>query len=127
MTNAALLQSQRKLTKLFILVTMTFIVTPTFGRLIVTLFVDIREAWKFELFSILLALVVGSTANPVIYSFRCPRFRQEVVNCCCKRKRLPSVTRSFIKANSYSLTEMKKTCTRTAIVPVSISLGVTSN
>jgi len=76
--NTALSQTRRKLTKLFILV-ISFIVTwtPTFGRLIVTLFVDIREAWKFELFSILLALF-GSTANSVIYSFRCPRFRQEV-------------------------------------------------
>ena len=131
-TNTTLLQSRRKLTKLFILVTITFVVTwtPTFGRLIVTLFVDIREAWKFELFSVLLAMA-GSTANPVIYSFRCPRFRQEVVKllafCCCRRKRLPSITRSFIKANDYSLTDIKRTCTRSAIVPLSISLGVTSS
>ena len=131
-TNAALLRSRRKLTKLFILVTITFIVTwtPTFGRLVVTLFVDIREAWKFELFSILLAMI-GSTANPVIYSFRCPRFRQEVVRllafCCCKRKRLPSVNRSLIKSNSYLLTEKKRTRTQAAIVPVSISLDVTSS
>ena len=126
-TNVALLQSRRKFTKLYILVTVIFIVTwtPTFGRLIVTQFVNIKEAWKFELFSVMLGLV-GSTANPVIYSFRCARFRQEVVKLltfrCCNRKRLGlNVTRTFV-ANSYSLTETKRT--RSAIEPVSISFDV---
>ena len=125
-TNLALLQSRRKLTKLFIFVTVIFIVTwtPTFGRLIVTQFVKSENSWKFELFSILLAMA-GSTANPVIYSFRCPTFRQEVVKLltfrCCKTNRRLNVTRSFV-ANSYSMTETKRT--RAAIEPVSISFGV---
>ncbi|XP_078356426.1 rhodopsin, GQ-coupled-like [Oculina patagonica] len=125
-TNLALLQSRRKLTKLFIIVTLIFIVTwtPTFGRLIVTQFVKSENSWKFELCSILLAMA-GSTANPVIYSFRCPRFRQDVVKLlpirCCKRNRRPKVTRSFA-ANSYSLKETKRT--QATIEPVSISFGV---
>ncbi|KAL9973784.1 hypothetical protein ACROYT_G020286 [Oculina patagonica] len=79
-TNLALLRSRRKLTKLFIIVTVIFIVTwtPTFGTLIKTQFLKSENSWKFELSSMLLALL-GSAANPVIYSFRCPRFRQEVV------------------------------------------------
>ena len=79
-TNVALLQSRGKLTKLFILVTLIFLIawTPTFTRLIVLQFVSINEAWKFEMISFLLGLA-GSTANPVIYSLRYPRFRQEVV------------------------------------------------
>ena len=79
-TNVALLQSKRKLTKLFILVTLIFLIAwiPTFTRLIVLQFVSINEAWKFEMISFLLGLA-GSTANPVIYSLRYPRFRQEVV------------------------------------------------
>ncbi|XP_022800307.1 somatostatin receptor type 4-like [Stylophora pistillata] len=87
-----LLQSRRKLTKLFILVTSIFLIawTPTFSRLIVLQFVNISEAWKFEIISLFLGLA-GSTANPVIYSLRCPRFRREVVKllAClrsCKRK-----------------------------------------
>lgn len=39
----------------------------------VKLFVDTREAWKFELFSILLSLD-GLTANHVLYSFCYSRF-----------------------------------------------------
>lgn len=79
-TNVALLQSRGKLTKLFILVTLIFLIawTPTFTRLIVLQFVSINEAWKFEMIFFLLGLA-GSTANPVIYSLRYPRFRQEVV------------------------------------------------
>ena len=79
-TNVALLQSRGKLTKLFIPVTLIFLIawTPTFTRLIVLQFVSINEAWKFEMISFLLGLA-GSTANPVIYSLRYPRFRQEVV------------------------------------------------
>ena len=79
-TNVALLQSRGKLTKLFILVTLIFLIAwiPTFTRLIVLQFVSINEAWKFEIISFLLGLA-GSTANPVIYSLRYPRFRQEVV------------------------------------------------
>ena len=126
-TNLALLQSRRKLTELFIIVTVTFIITwtPTFGRLIVTQFVNVKDAWKFKLFSILLALV-GSTANPVIYSFRCPRFRQEVVKLlvfrCCKRKRRPNARRRFV-SNSYSMTEPTKR-TRATVETVSISFSV---
>ena len=45
-TNVALLQSKRKLTKLFILVTLIFLIAwiPTFTRLIVLQFVSINEA-----------------------------------------------------------------------------------
>ena len=109
-TNAGLVKSRRKLTKLFILVTVIFIITwsPTFGRLIVTQYsVRKQEAWKFEVCAMLLGLI-GSTANPVIYSFRCPRFRQEVIKLltcrCCKRR-----IRPIIEAKSYSLTKMEST------------------
>ena len=73
LTNTALLLSRRKLTKLFIIVTVVFIITwtPTFVRLIVTSYVDLKSAWIYDLFSTFLGLL-GSTANPVIYSFRCP-------------------------------------------------------
>ena len=90
-TNAALFKSRRKLTKLFIIVTITFIVTwtPTFGRPIVKQFANKESTNNYQLVSMFLALI-GSAANPVIYSFRCPRFRQEAVkmlSCCgCKRK-----------------------------------------
>lgn len=113
-TNVALLQSKRKLTKLFILVTMIFLIAwiPTFTRLIVLQFVSINEAWKFEMISFLLGLA-GSTANPVIYSLRYPRFRQEVVKTLtflryCKGKRPQYVTTSFAK-NRYSFRKTKMT------------------
>lgn len=113
-TNVALLQSKRKLTKLFILVTLIFLIAwiPTFTRLIVLQFVSINEAWKFEMISFLLGLA-GSTANPVIYSLRYPRFRQEVVKTLtflryCKGKRPPYVTTSFAK-NRYSFRKTKMT------------------
>ena len=113
-TNVALLQSKRKLTKLFILVTLIFLIAwiPTFTRLIVLQFVSINEAWKFEIISFLLGLA-GSTANPVIYSLRYPRFRQEVVKTLtflryCKGKRPPYVTTSFAK-NRYSFRKTKMT------------------
>lgn len=113
-TNVALLQSRRKLTKLFILVTLIFLIawTPTFTRLIVLQFVSINEAWKFEMISFLLGLA-GSTANPVIYSLHYPRFRQEVVKTLtflryCKGKRPPYVTTPFAK-NRYSLRKTKMT------------------
>ena len=125
-TNAALLKSRRKLTKLFILVTVVFIITwaPTFVRLIVTRYiVDAKNARNFEIFSLLLGLV-GSTANPIIYSFRCPRFRQEIVkllNCRrCKEKRRPNVS-SFFMANSYSLNHMERKA-KIAVEPVLISI-----
>ena len=92
-TNAALFKSRRKLTKLFIIVTMIFIITwtPTYGRLIVKEFVNHETTKKsYQLVSMLFALI-GSAANPAIYSFRCPRFRQEAVKtlscCCCKMRR----------------------------------------
>ena len=113
-TNVALLQSKRKLTKLFILVTLIFLIAwiPMFTRLIVLQFVSINEAWKFEMISFLLGLA-ESTANPVIYSLRCPRLRQEVVKTLtflryCKGKRPPYVTTTFEK-NRYSLRKTKMT------------------
>ena len=122
-TNHALFKSRRKLTKLFIILTVIFLFTwtPTFGRPIVTRFGNRENATKYELFSLLLALL-GSAANPVIYSFRCPRFRQEVVKlltcCCCKRKRQVNRNRIFV-ADSFSLKETKKT--RAIAEPASLS------
>ena len=122
-TNHALFKSRRKLTKLFIILTITFLFTwtPTFGRPIVTRFGNGENATKYQLVSMLLALL-GSAANPVIYSFRCPRFRQEVVVlltcCCCKRKRLQNGRNVFV-TNSFSLKKTKKE--RSVIEPVSIS------
>ena len=112
-TNHAVFKSRRKLTKLFIILTITFLFTwtPTFGRPIVTRYGNEENASKYQLFSMLLALL-GSAANPVIYSFRCPRFRQEVIKlltCCwCKRKREVNRNRIFA-AGSFSLKETKKT------------------
>ena len=122
-TNHALFKSRRKLTKLFIILTVTFLFTwtPTFGRPIVTRFGNGENATKYQLFSMLLALL-GSAANPVIYSFRSPRFRQEVVKlltcCCCKRKRQVNRNRIFV-ADSFFLKETKKT--RAIAEPASIS------
>ena len=124
LTNTALLLSRRKLTKLFIIVTVVFIITwtPTFVRLIVTSYMDLKSAWGvYDLFSMFLGLL-GSTANPVIYSFRCPKFRQEVTKILAcrffKRKRRPNVL-FFRTSNRYSLTHMKKT-TAPAVEPVSV-------
>ncbi|XP_078363879.1 putative G-protein coupled receptor 19 [Oculina patagonica] len=124
-TNLALFKSRRKLTKLFIILTITFLFTwtPTFGRPVVTRFGNEENARKYQLFSMFFALV-GSAANPVIYSFRCPRFRQELfklLNCrCCKRKRRLNANRIFV-ANSHSLKETKRT--PATVQPVSISVG----
>ena len=122
-TNHAIFKSRRKLTKLFIILTITFLFTwtPTFGRPIVTRYGNKENVTKYQLFSMLLALL-GSAANPVIYSFRCPRFRQEVIKlltcCCCKGKR--QVYRNTIfAAGSFSLKETKKT--RVIPQPASIS------
>ena len=98
--------------KLFILVTLTCIIawTPMFVILILAQFVTNRNSWKFELFSISLALL-GSTANSVMYSFRCPRFRQEVFKpltfCCFKNKRLPNVPRP-LDAKSFARNRKKE-------------------
>ena len=122
-TNHAVFKSRRKLTKLFIILTITFLFTwtPTFGRPIVTRYGNGENATKYQLFSMLLALL-GSAANPVIYSFRCPRFRQEVIKlltcCSCKRKRSRNGNNFFV-TNSFSLKESKKE--RSAVEPVSIS------
>jgi len=123
-TNRAVFKSRRKLTKLFVTLTITFLLTwtPTFGRPIVERFgTDGENATKYQLFSMLLAQL-GSAANPVIYSFRCPRFRQEVAKlltcCCCKRKRLRNGNDFFVR-NSFSLKEKKKE--RSVVEPVSIS------
>ena len=111
-TNHAIFKSRRKLTKLFIILTITFLFTwtPTFGRPIVTRYGNGENATKYQLFSMLLALL-GSAANPVIYSFRCPRFRLEVIKlltcCSCKRKRQVNRNRIFA-AGSFSLKETKK-------------------
>ena len=110
-TSAALLKSRRKLTKLFILITVIFIMTwtPTFVRIIVTEYSKHeQDTLKFELFSMLLGLV-GSTVNPVIYTFRCPKFRQEVIKLLtfrCKRNIRRHSSRVVVR-NSYSLTNMK--------------------
>ena len=111
-TNTALLQLRRKLTNLFILVTITFIVTwtPTFE----TLFVDIREAWKFELFSIFVALL-GSTAKPLI-SLREISTKRQTTSFLLLQK-IGTVKRYMsLKANSFSLKEMKRTCSQAEIV-----------
>ena len=125
-TNLALLKSRRKLTKLFIILTITFLFTwtPTSLRPIVKRFGNMElSTQKFQLFSMLLPLI-GSAANPVIYSFRCPRFRQEVVkllNCpCCRRKRLLNCNIVFA-ANIFSLTKTKTP--QATVEPVSILLG----
>ena len=126
-TNHALFKSRRKLTKLFIILTITFLFTwtPTFGRPIVTRFGNGENARKYQLFSMLLALL-GSAANPVIYTFHCPRFRQEGVKlltcCCCKRKRQVNSNRIFA-ADSFSLKETQKT--KAIGEPVSISFRAT--
>ena len=123
-TNHALFKSRRKLTKLFIILTITFLFTwtPTFGRPIVARFGNSENATKYQLFSMLLALL-GSAANPVIYSLRCPRFRHEVVKlltcCCCKRKRQVNSRNKIFVADSFSLKETKKT--RAIAEPASIS------
>ena len=122
-TNHAVFKSRRKLTKLFIILTITFLFTwtPTFGRPIVTRYGNGENVTKYQLFSMLLALL-GSAANPVIYSFRCPRFRQEVIKlltcCCCKRKRQVNRNRIFA-AGSFSLKMTNKT--RVIAKPASIS------
>jgi len=123
-TNHALFKSRRKLTKLFVILTITFLFTwtPTFGRPIVTRFGNGENATKYQLFSMLLALL-GSAANPVIYSLRCPRFRHEVVKlltcCCCKGKRQVNSRNRIFVADSFSLKETKKT--RAIAEPASIS------
>ena len=112
-TNAGLVKSRRKLTKLFILVTVVFVITwtPTFVRLLVTPYgVRNQETLKFELISMLLGLV-GSTANPVIYSFRCPKFRQEVaklLTCrCYKRKIRPNGAGIIVNKHGVSMSTMQ--------------------
>ena len=112
-TNAGLVKSRRKLTKLFILLTVVFVITwtPTFARLLVTPYgVRNQETLKFELISMLLGLV-GSTANPVIYSFRCPKFRQEVtklLTCrCCKQKILPNRAGIIVNKDGFSMSTMQ--------------------
>ena len=92
-TQAGLVKSRRKITKLFILVTVVFTITwtPTFVELIVAEYGEhSEENMKLELFSMLLGLT-GSAANPLIYSFRSPKFRREVCklltcNYYCKKK-----------------------------------------
>ena len=122
-TNIALLKSRRKLTKLFIIITVIFLITwtPTFGRFVLRQYIfDAINFWKFELSTIFLGLV-GSTANPVIYSFRCPRFRQEVLKLltcrCCKGKRRPTVHVFFMTKNPVGNMERRS---RTPAEPVLI-------
>ena len=117
-TNVALLKSRRKLTKLFIIITVIFIITwtPSFGMSIVKQFtLNVNTVWKFELFAMFLTLA-GSTANPVIYSFRCPRFRQEVVRlltCRCCKSRRPNIS-VFSTGNSYPVAHMERRTTTVA-------------
>ena len=132
LTNTALLLSRRKLTKLFIIVTVVFIITwtPTFVRNIVTSYMDLKSAWIYDLSSMFLGLL-GSSANPVIYSFRCPKFRQEVTKilACrfCKRKRQPNV--AFLRAtNRYSPAHMRrKMTTRPTTLTVEPVSVITTN
>ena len=122
-TNLAIFKSRRKLTELFIILTITFLSTwtPTFGRPIVTRYGNGENVTKYQLFSMLLALL-GSAANPVIYSFRCPRFRQEVIKlltCCFPKRKTLRNGNNFFATNSFSLKEAKKD--KSAVQPVSIS------
>ena len=112
-TDHGLVKARRKLTKLFILVTVIFVLTwtPTFGRLIVTEYHERNQnTSKFELFSMLLGLV-GAAANPVIFSFRCPKFRREVVKLLtcqwCFKPKIQPHSSNVIGKKSYSLTAMK--------------------
>ena len=90
-TNKALLKSRWRLTKIFMAATVIFIVSwsASFVRLSSSSFRCSDGFKAYEVFSILLALM-GSMANPILYSFRCPRFRQAVnelfANKCCKRR-----------------------------------------
>ena len=112
-TNVALLKSRRKLTKLFILITVIFVITwcPTFARPVVAQFAtSTKHGWKFELAATFLALV-GSTANPVVFSFRSPNFRQEVIKlikCRCKGRKQPNVCSTNDRKNNYSLANMER-------------------
>ena len=122
-TNVALLRSRRKLTKLFIVVTVIFIITwtPSFGRLLVQQFGNRGVRQIYKPISTILAML-GSTANPVLYSLRCPRFRQEVVRrfakCpCCQRRRLH--LRSFSGNNNVGKNVSK--C-QSVVTPISMSV-----
>ena len=78
-TNKAILKSRWKLTKLFMTATVIFIVSwsTSFGKLSSSSFRCSESFQVYEVISILLALL-GSMANPILYSFRCPPFRQAV-------------------------------------------------
>ena len=118
-TNAGIVKSRRKLTRLFILTTLIFIMTwsPTFARLLTTPFGS-RAHLKFGLTSMLLCLV-GSTANPLIYIFRCPGYRRDVValltgqSSCCKQA--IATIRPFVsgtgleRANAFPLAKLERT------------------
>ena len=90
-TNKAILKSRWKLTKLFMTATVIFIVSwsASFGKLSSSSFRCSKSFQVYEVISILLALL-GSMANPILYSFRCSRFRQAVKDLIypkrCKRK-----------------------------------------
>ena len=89
-TNKAILKSRWKLTKLFMTATVIFIVSwsASFGKLSSSSFRCSKSFQVYEVISILLALL-GSMANPILYSFRCSRFRQAVKDLIypkrCKR------------------------------------------
>ena len=93
--NKALLRSRWKLTKIFIAATIVFAVSwsPSFGKLSAKSFRCSERFVLYEAIYILLALL-GSTANPIMYSFRCSGFRQAVKELfskkCCRKHRINS-------------------------------------
>lgn len=126
-TNIALLKSKRKLTKLFIIITVVFLITwtPTFVRLVARQFLSGgKHFWKFELSAMFLGLF-GSTANPVIYAYRSPRFRQDIIKwftCCCKRKRRPKVFVLSVARRNHASAHLENRV-RTGDEPVLLSMA----
>ncbi|XP_022800350.1 rhodopsin, GQ-coupled-like [Stylophora pistillata] len=117
-TNKALLRSRWKLTKIFIAATIVFVISwsPSFGILSAK---SVRCSKRFvlsEAIYILLAML-GSMANPIMYSFRCPGFRQAVKvlfsKKCCKNDRtgsrnttLDSITGRISRTDNLGKTEV---------------------
>ena len=116
-TSTSIVKSRHKLTKLFILLTAIFFVTwiPTLVRLVTTPF-GLRSNLKLEMVSLFVCLI-GSTANPVIFFVRCPKYRQEVkklMTGCCRCFKRPKIQPCnagtvFMRANTYPLAQSKAT------------------